>query len=239
MPSLVSGLPRCAAIAALSCLGFLAIRPARAAVPEPPAPGAIQNLPDTSGFLPRWLHLHGSFGVGWITSPEFIRERYEAGQDFELGFEVRLQPRLRLRLNGEYLVLPALGRVNYQYVAFQDFEGASVMDTLSFDWLTRGWLGASRAEVQWRALPRTWLLAGGGRGYLSAGQRAYHYRSPFETLDVEFPGSSGWAWIGSLGARYEFDFFGPVLGAELRWSTLDRPQDRMQAWSIRIGWQGK
>src|SRR5262249_60014406 len=60
---------------------------ARAAVPEPP-PGGPRAAPrDTSHFLPHWLHLHGSAGFGWISSPTAIRQRYEAGQDFEAGPE--------------------------------------------------------------------------------------------------------------------------------------------------------
>jgi hypothetical protein len=237
MPSLLRLLLRVPAVAA--ALACLATDPAPAAVPEPPADAVAAPAADTSGFLPRWLHVHGSIGIGWISAPAFIRERYEAGQDFEAGFEVRLQPRLRLRLNGEYQVLPALGRASYQFVSFQDLEGGTVMDTISFAWRKRGWLGAARTELQWRALPQTWLLLGAGRGYLSAGHRQYHFSNPFETLTLTFPGTNGWAWITSLGARYDFDIFGPVLGAELRWSTLDRPQDRLQTWSIRIGWQGK
>lgn len=241
--SVSQDLPRSAALGSLLLLSLLigatAATCVHAAVPEPPPPVATSPAPDTGAFLPRWLHLHAAFGFGWISSPRYIRERYEAGQDFVLGVETRVRPRLRFRLNGEYQVLPALGRVNYQYVVLQDLDGGTMTDTLSFDWLGRGWLAGANAELQWRALPHTWLLVGGGRSYLSAGQRAYHYNSPFETLDVEFPGSSGWAWIGSLGARYDFEIFGPVLGAEVRWSTLDRRQDELQTWSIRIGWQGK
>jgi hypothetical protein len=237
-----ANLQRCAIRAALTlvlaALAWLAPARSRAAVPEPTPPSAPAP-PDTTAFLPRWLHLHASLGVGWISSPRFIRERYEAGQDVEAGFEVRPRANLRWRLNGEYQVLPALGRVTYQSVAFEDPEGNVYADTISFDWRGRGWLGIARTELQWRALPNTWLLLGAGRGYLAAGQRAYHYSSPFETLDIAFPGSSGWAWIGTTGVRYEFDIFGPVLGAEVRWSTLDRPQDELQMWSIRIGWQGK
>ncbi len=219
-------------------LTLLAPGVARAAVPEP-EPAVVATAPDSESFLPRWLHMHASAGFGWISSPRFIRERYEAGEDFELGVEARLRPRLRLRLNGEYQVLPAVGKATYQFVTLQDIDGGTLMDTLSFDWRGRGWLGAGRAELQWQALPHTWLLAGGGRGYLSAGVRAYHFASPFQTLDVRFPGSNGWAWITTLGMRYEFDLFGPTLGAELRWSSLDRPQDRLQTWSVRVGWQGK
>jgi hypothetical protein len=212
---------------------------ARSAVPEPPMRATAPSAPDTSQFLPRWLHLHGSAGYGWLSSPAFLRRRYEAGQDFEIGVEARMRRHLRLRLNGEYQVLPALGHARYQFVSFRGIDGGQITDTLSFDWRGRGWLGAARAELQWRTLPHTWLLAGAGRGYLDAGVRAYHFRDPFVILDVDFPGSSGWAWITSLGARYDFDVFGPLLGIEGRWSSLERPQDRLQTWSVRVGWQGK
>src|SRR5215475_14190614 len=82
---------------------------ARAAVPEPPAPGLASTRPDTSHFLPTWLHLHASGGFGWIHSPTPIRQRYEPGQDFEFGLETRMRKTFRLRLNGEYQILPALG----------------------------------------------------------------------------------------------------------------------------------
>jgi len=224
------------ALAFLPCSAWTAY----AAVPEePPAPASATAAPDTSHFLPRWLHSSGSAGYGWIQGPALIRQRYEAGQDFELGLEARPRPRLRVRLNGEYQVLPAVAQATYAFLVFAGPRGQPVMDTLSFEWRQRGWLGAARAELQWRALPHTWLVAGAGRGYLGSGVRAFHFRNPFETLDVPFPGSSGWAWIGSAGARYDFDLFGPMLGAELRWSTLDRPQDRLQMWSLRIGWRGK
>ena len=123
--------------------------------------------------------------------------------------------------------------------SFGGLDNTPTTDTLSFDWRQRGWMGAARAEVAVRALPHTWLVAGGGRAYLGAGVRAFHFANPFQTLDVRFPGSSGWGWLGSLGARYDFDLFGPKLGAELRYSALARPQDRLQMWSLRIGWAGR
>ena len=223
-------------IAASLLLGAAATH---AAVPEPPPHANAPAGPDTSRFLPRWLHLHGSAGYGWIQGPTLIRQRYEAGQDLQFGLEARMRPSLRLQLDGEYQVLPAVGHATYAFVAFQGIDGEQVLDTLSFDWRGRGWLGATRAELQWRALPHTWLTAGAGRGYLDAGVRASHFRDPFRTLDIEFPGSTGWGWITSVGARYDFDLFGPLLGAELRWSALDRRQDNLSMWSIRIGWQGR
>ena len=228
--------------ARLLVAALLAFSPAsvvHAAVPEQSFPAQRAAVPDTSQFLPRWLHLHAGVGYGWLSSPPNIRERYEAGQDFEFGVEARTQPRVRLRLSGEYQVLPAIGRVNYTIFGTELRGGGTATDTLSFDWKQRGWIGAARLEGQFRLLPHTWLLAGGGRGYLGAGVRPYHFRDPFGTVDIEFPGSSGWGWLMSAGARYEFDIFGPVLGAEVRWSVFDRPQDHLQMWSIRIGWQGR
>jgi hypothetical protein len=225
----------------LALAACLLAAPALAAVPEPESESQppAASASDSARFLPRWLHAHGSVGLGWIASPAFIRERYEVGQAYELGVEARPRSNLRVRVAGEYQVLPAVGRVTYQIVTFEDLEGGQAVDTLSFDWIRAGWFGSGRTELQWRALPETWLIAGAGRGFLRAGHRPYHFRDPGYTVDLAFPGSSGWAWTGMLGARYEFDLFGPRLGAELRWSTLERPQDRLRTWSIRIGWQGR
>src|SRR5262249_30743556 len=152
----------------------------------PPAEPPKAAAPDTSHFLPPWLHLHGSIGYGWIQGPRFIRQRYEAGQDFELGLESRMRKNLRLRLNGEYQILPAIGHALFQFVTAVDPDGKPTIDTLAFQWRGRGWMGATRAELQWRALPHTWVIAGAGRGYLDAGIRAFHFQDPFETLDITF-----------------------------------------------------
>ena len=101
---------------------------ARAAVPEPPGPGLARTAPDTSHFLPPWLHLHASGGFGWIASPTQIRQRYEPGQDFEFGLETRMRRTFRLRLNGEYQILPALGIAKYTFATFTDAEGNQARD---------------------------------------------------------------------------------------------------------------
>lgn len=232
-------LRRTSLLAALATVAAVASNPlVHAAVPEPQPSHAEPAAHDSSQFLPRWLHMQASVGLGWIAGPAFIRERYEAGQDFELGVEARPRPGVRLRLNGEYQVLPAVGVAHYQFVAAQGLDGSQVIDTLSFDWRQRGWLGASRLELQWRVVPHVWLMGGAGRGYLGAGVRAFHFADPFQSLDVTFPGSSGWAWIVTQGVRYDFDLFGPMIGVEVRHSALERTQDTLQMWSVRIGWQG-
>ena len=233
-------------IRSLALLALLLAGPGLAAVPEPedePRDEPRQEKPaaaaeDTTRFLPRWLRWRASAGLGWISSPTFIRQRYQAGQSFELGLEVRPHAALRMGVSGEYQVLPAVGRAHYQIIT-ENFEGSPIaVDTLSFEWTDRGWLGAARAEVHARMLPHTWLSAGIGRGYLEAGVRPYHFEQPNVILDVEFPGSTAWGWLASLGMRHEFDLLGPVLAAEVRWSALERPLDRLQIWTIRIGWGG-
>lgn len=237
MPFAVRRAPGVSAAALLLALGLCAA-PARAAVPEQSFP-AQQAPTDTGQFLPRWLHLHGSAGYGWLSSPGTIRRRYEPGQDFEFGLEARSHARMRLRLNAEYQVLPAVGELNYTILRAGARGDGAIYDTLSFDWRQRGWLGAGRAEAQYRVLKGVWLIGGAGYGYMASGVRPYHFDDPFGTIDVRFPGSSGWGWLGSAGLRYEFDVFGPVLGVETRWSAFTREQDDLQLWSVRIGWQGK
>src|ERR1051325_12092558 len=76
----------------LPCLAIgvlVTVRTASAATREPPLRAKAPAAPDTAHFLPRWLHSNGSAGYGWIQGPALIRQRYEAGQDFELGLEAR------------------------------------------------------------------------------------------------------------------------------------------------------
>jgi hypothetical protein len=104
----IHDVPRTAALAALAaCL--CAARPARCEVPELPddvVAKAAAN--DTSRFLPRWLHLHGAAGLGWLASPAWMRKFYQAGQGYEAGLETRPGGAFRLRLNGRVPV--AAGR---------------------------------------------------------------------------------------------------------------------------------
>jgi len=82
-------------------------------------------------------------------------------------------------------------------------------------------------------------MGGFGRGYMETG---LHSQLPSDALapglDFHFPGSSGWAWVGTAGTAYEFEIFGPRLSAEVRTSYMMRDLDRFQTWSIRLGWGG-
>ncbi|MCE9626441.1 MAG: hypothetical protein K8R56_00810, partial [Candidatus Eisenbacteria bacterium] len=116
------------------------------AAAAPPAPADDGEEPqvvivDSSGVLPRWLHFNASVGAGWISAPARIRKRYEGGWNLDGGVEARVHPRLRLRLNGEYQMLPSIGKDIYGIDNYYDANGVFHSDTLAFEYLSRGWLG--------------------------------------------------------------------------------------------------
>jgi len=213
---------------------------ARAAAPETPAEKVSKPAAaDTSRFLPRWLHLHGSAGLGWLASPEWMRKFYQAGQSYDAGLETRPGNTFRLRLNGEYQALPAVTHASFSFItSVPGLDSEPARDTIQVETRANGWIGSARLEAQWAIAPQLWLIGGLGRGYLDTGLHNVHVGNSFESLDFDFPGSSGWAWIGTAGASYEFDMFGPRLSAEVRTGYLMRDQDRFQTWSVRIGWGG-
>ena len=227
----------------IATLAFLAVclatpRSARAAV-EPPVEEAEKAVaPDTSRFLPGWVHLHASAGLGWLASPEWMRKFYQAGQSYDAGLEVRPGNTLRLRLNGEYQGLPVVTDAKYTYVYLAP-GGVPIRDTLVVEERANGWIGSARLEAQWSLAPQLWVLGGLGRGYLETGLQSQHPSSVYgSSFIIDFPGSSGWTWVATAGTSYEFAVFGPRLSAELRTNYLMRNRDRMQTWSIRLGWGG-
>jgi hypothetical protein len=226
------------AIVILPLLLFVGVRAQQAAAAPVAAPVDDEKqvvIVDSSGVLPRWLHFNASAGAGWISAPAKIRKRYEGGWNLDGGVEARVHPRLRLRLNGEYQMLPSIGKEIYGIDNYLDANGVFHSDTLAFEYLNRGWLGAARLEAQAKVLPHFWIIGGIGRGYLGSGGRAYDFATPFESLNVKFEGSNGWAWIPMAGARYDFDVFGPLIAFETRYSALQRKQDVLHTWSIRVG----
>jgi len=212
--------------------------PTRAESRERPPEAQKAAAPDSSRLLPRWLHLHGSAGLGWLASPEWMRKFYQAGQSYDLGLEARPGATFKLRFAGEYQALPAVTNAQFSYVTYLPNEANFVRDTVVAETRANGWIGSGRLEAQWSLAPELWVIGGLGRGYLDTGLRTLHVSNGFESLDLDFPGSSGWAWIATAGTSYEFELFGPRLSAEVRTSYLMRGQARFQTWSIRLGWGG-
>ena len=226
-------------IATLALLAACLTAPAvaRAAPHEPPGEAAAKPAPrDTSRFLPNWLSLHGSAGLGWLASPEWMRKFYQAGQSYDAGLETRPGRTFRLRLNGEYQALPAVTDAQYSYVYGVTVDGTPLRDTVVVQATGNGWIGSARLEAQWALAPELWVLGGFGRGYLSTGLQTQS--DAYQTLDFQFPGSSEWLWVATAGASYEFNAFGPRLSLEVRSNYMLHEQDRLQTWSIRLGWGG-
>jgi hypothetical protein len=229
---------RIAALLSLAAI-LCAHRAAVAAEPEASDSTAKSASRDSSRFLPRWLHLHAAVGLGWLASPEWMRKFYQAGQGYEIGLETRPGTYFRLRLNGEYQVLPAVTDASYGFItSVSGIDGSPRRDTVLVETRATGWIGSGRLEGQIGLTPHLWLIGGIGRGYLETGLKTVHAGDPFSSFDLVFPGASGWVWMTTGGASYEFDLFGPRLSAELRSSYLMRERDRMQTWSLRLGWGG-
>jgi hypothetical protein len=229
---------RSTATLALLAASLCAWYPARAAVPEPPGGEAAAKpaANDSTRLLPNWVHLHGAAGLGWLASPEWMRKFYQAGQGYELGLETRMGPSFRLRLNGEYQTMPAVTNASFSIITAASLDNAPARDTVLVEARTTGWLSSARLEAQMALTPHLWVLGGFGRGYLETGLHTTHVSDGVVSVDLVFPGSSGWVWLATAGTSYEFDVFGPRLSAEVRSSYLMRDQDRFQTWSIRLGW---
>jgi hypothetical protein len=228
-------------------------RLAHAAVPEEmPPPEVKAAAKDSTRLLPNWVHLHAAAGLGWLASPEWMRKFYQAGQGYELGFEVRPAGAFRLRVNGEYQTLPAVTNASYSFVFFGGRNNdVPTRDSVLIQVTSTGWIGSARLEAQMALTPNLWLLGGVGRGYMETGLHSVLPPGEFaDRLDFHFPGSSGWNWVGTAGVAYEFDVFGPRLSAEVRTSYMMRDDlsganrlrtadgGRFQTWSIRLGWGG-
>jgi hypothetical protein len=126
----------------------------------------------------------------------------------------------------------------FTYV-YMTLGGIPIRDTLVVEERGNGWIGSARLEAQWSLAPQLWVLGGLGRGYVETGLQSQHPSSVYaSSFLIDFPGSSGWAWIATAGTSYEFEMFGPRLSAEVRTSYLMRGTDRLQTWSIRLGWGG-
>jgi hypothetical protein len=174
-----------------------------------------------------------------MASPLAIRQLYQAGQGYEAGFEVRPSSGWRVRLNGDYQTLPVVTEAHLVITIPPSFpKGEPVQDTLHLEGRGSGWLGSGRLEVQKALIPGLWALGGLGGGYLSSGLDVVNTGIGAISLADAFPGASGWALMPTLGGIAEFDILGPTLGIEVRWTGVMKPNDHLQTWSIRIGWQG-
>jgi hypothetical protein len=243
----MSAAPRSTSLLLLLAAASFACGPARAGEPEPPPPEHAPAAHDTSGFLPRGIHFYGSAGGSWIAAPVSAREHTEVGECFEGGLEARPLGGLGLHLGAEYQVMPIRRSVTGILLEGFDVEGNPIGTPFTTEESLTGALLGVRMETQWRLLPGTWLLGGGGMAHISTRDpNSVHagtvYTSgsgqPILVLHAEGPDLFGWASSLTLGMRQDFDFLGPLLGIEVRYSAMANGSEQLRTGSVRIGWGG-
>src|SRR5262249_40958987 len=101
-------------------------------------------------------------GLGWLGSPAWMRKFYQAGQGYELGFETQPASGFRLRLNGEYQMLPIVTTSTYTVVtSVPGLNSEPTRDTLQLRTTGQGWIGSGPLGGPGRLPPH---LGGGAVG---------------------------------------------------------------------------
>jgi hypothetical protein len=243
----MSSAPRSTSLLLLLAAASFACGAARAAERESPPPEHASVARDTSGFLPRGIHLYGSAGGSWIAAPVPAREHTEVGECFEGGLEARPLGGLGLHLGAEYQVIPIRRSVSGILLEGTDLEGNPIGTPFTTEESLTGAMLGIRMETQWRLLPGTWLLGGGGMAHISTRDpNSLQVGSisiagngqPVLVLHAEGPDLFGWASSLTLGVRQDFEFLGPLLGIEVRYSAMTNGSEQLRMGSVRLGWGG-
>lgn len=162
---------------------------------QPPAfePGSPYVLTDSTRILPRWLEGQIQAGIGWMGSPTFERQRYQAGLLGALAAEARPMARLAVR-----------ARIAYQDLPPDPFDVylADQSVTQFTDAIGHGNLFTGLLEV---STPLPWSMAvfGGAGGARYGSNAAVGVLLPDGT-GFRALAESGWASAWSAGLRYAF-----------------------------------
>lgn len=170
-----------------------------AAVPEahaqsPTEPGSPYVISDSTRILPRWLEGQIQAGIGWMGSPGFERQRYEAGLTGAAAAESRPAQWLALRARIAYLDLPP----DPLDVFFVGGTATEFTLEIGHGQLVTGLLEAS-TPLPWAL----WLFGGAGGARYGSNAAAgvlLPDGSGFRPLE-----ESGWGTAWSAGVRYRFD----------------------------------
>lgn len=199
-----------------------------------PAPSTAR---DTMWWAPIVRHGWIEGGVGWMAAPTAIRRNFEAGQGFGAGLETRPSAAVRLRVGGDYQILPANGS-GILLVESSNLLGDVFADTVRFATRSAGWMGALRTEAAVRIPGHVWLLAGGGRLYLDDGLGELSERlAPDMRLRLQGAYRDGWAWFATAGALLDLEsWLHAPLSFDVRWRSARRGDDDLRFWTIRVGY---
>ena len=205
-----------------------------AAFAQPPggppdgAPGATPAAKDTSGVLPKWMDGAVEVGVGWMASPQSVKDRYSAGMNIGLELQALAAPALRFGAKAEYHDSPSnrdgFVTTSNGIVGYDTFGDGKMLD-----------LFGTIAVRPWRQL---WLEGGAGYGHFESGFGDVNFIDGVTGDSYVPPGKIGWGPVAGAGARYEFQ---PsrrdrmYVGAG--WRRMVRDDVTLQYGLIRVGYR--
>lgn len=210
-------------------------RPAEPTPARPRPAGA-----DSARFLPRWLHLFGELGAGWIAAPQAVRQLNQPGMGGSFGIAADLAPRVQLRCALDTQIYTE--ELSRDILFIGDF-GLGVGDTsvFHFESTKTVWRVGPRLDFTGRVWDRFWLHAGGsgslwkgspGQALLATG--GYAVSSRVEAGPARF----GLGYFGAV--RWDFD---PAPQAPLYvmvvFGAADRGDEALHEGSIRLGYRGR
>lgn len=194
--------------------------------------------PDTSRFLPRWMHASLEAGVSWLQSPAAVKDRYNAGVALGGALTATAAPRLRLAARLEYLDLPN-GEMGY-YGSYQTVDGQAYA-VPNYGYNAFGGGRALDALVLASARPwrQLWIEGGAGYGHFSSGLPRIQFLDGVTGEWIDVPGQSGWGATWTAGFAYEFRVGRKPdhLCAGVRWMRLDRDGVALDFVPVTIGYR--
>jgi hypothetical protein len=191
--------------------------------------------PDTSRFLPRWLHASLEAGVSWMQGPHEVSNRYSAGLAFGGAFWVAPAAGVRVSAQVEYFDLPNGG--NGSFGTYQRSGGQTNTTPLyNYNAFGGGHTIEGLGVVSVRAWRGVWVEGGAGHGYFASGYPKILFFDGATGEAISIPGESGWGPAYTAGAAYEFTVRRREhLYVSGRWTRLERGNVQLDFVPLRIG----
>lgn len=190
--------------------------------------GATPEKKDTTGVLPKWMDGAVEAGVGGMTSPLSVKDRYSAGLDLAVELQALAAPALRFGAKAEYHDTPSNNEgfvaTSHGIVSFDTFGDGKMFDLLG-----------TVSVRPWRQL---WLEGCAGYGHFDSGFGDINFIDGLTGDSYAPPGTIGWGPVAGAGARYEFQ---PNrrdrMYAGAGWRRMVRDDVTLQYGLIRVGYR--
>jgi len=222
----------------LLSLALALAAPGAALASGPDLGQAVQDAkPDTSKFLPRWIHASLGAGISWMQAPSWVRVRYGPGIALTGNLWASLLPGARLAVELEYLDLPA--NTNGFATTYKAKDGSTY--TIPYDYYTNTGAGNEingLAVLSFKVWRNLWVEGGVGGGHFSSGYSGIEFLDNATGRTVSIPDDSGWGPAITAGLAYDFQVGkGSKLFASARWVRLARDTETLHVVPLRIGYR--